>query len=398
MNTQVTEYELDFEEMELDPYPTYAEMRENAPVVFVPQMDLWMLTRWDDVETVAADKEHWISPRGLGRLDRTFGEPNILTSDGEVHDVLRGSIDPGLRPRAVNGYVEELVRPIAADLASGLRAADGAELVSEYLEPVSVLALGALAGLGDLDSATLMNWFQGLIIGSANSTNDPKMFEASDAVIREMEAYVDPILDKLEAEPDESLLSHMLFSGMPEGEVRKRSEIYPTYLIIVAGGMQEPAHGASSVLAGLLGQPAQLNQVVEDRSLIPRAIVEGLRWIAPIGQSVRSPLVDTEVGGVTIPKGAVVNAMIASANRDERRFERPDEFDINRSPNEHMAFGHGNHFCAGHFFARQVMRISMEELFDVFPEIGLDPDHEPIVRGWIFRAPRELRVQWVANN
>lgn len=398
MPTAVDERHLDLEAMEIDPYPVYGEMRDESPVAYIPELDLWMVTRWDDVEHVAAGKEIWGSPKTLYRLNRTFGEPNILTSEGPQHDSQRAAIDPGLRPRAVNGYVDELVRPIAGGLIADLAAKGGAELVSEFLEPVSVLGLGALMGLGDLDSDTLRNWFQGLITGAGNATHKEARFDVAASVIEEIESYVNPILDDLENDPDDSLLSHMLFSGMPEGKARPRSEIFPTYNIILAGGMQEPGHAGATVMLGLLTNTDQLRQVIDDSSLIPKAVIEGLRWIAPIGQSVRSPLEDTEIGKVVIPKGAIVNAMIASANRDERKFQRPDEFDINRSPNEQMAFGHGTHFCAGHFFARQLQRIALDELLSAFPSIELDPEYEPVVRGWVFRAPQELRVRWMETG
>ena len=386
--------ELDLAQMQVDPYPTYAHLRREAPVAFAPQLDLWMVTRWRDVEAVASGRETWGSPAGLDRLNRTFGEPNILTADGDEHASLRAGIDQVLRPRAVNAYVDDLVRPLARELVGPLRAAGGGELVAEYLEPLSVLALGELLSLGDLDAETLRRWFKELQRGSGNTAGDPAGFAAADAAVAEIEAHVDPVLDRLEAEPDDSLLSHMLFPAGAQQPPRPREEIYPSYLITISGGMREPSHAGASTMLGLLTNPEQLAQVVADPGLVSRAIAEGLRWIAPIAQAVRSPREDTELAGVTIPAGALVQAVIASANRDEQKFERPDEFDISRSPNAHMSFGHGAHFCAGNFFARQLLRIGLEELLAAMPALELDPEHgEPEVRGFMFRAPTALHVR-----
>ena len=386
------DFPLDLDQMQVDPYPTYAEMRRSAPVAFVPQLNLWMVTRWRDVEAVATNRELWGSPVGLDRLNRTFGAPNVLTANGSEHEMQRVGIDAVLRPRAVNAYVDGLIRPLAAGLIGSLRARGEAELVAEYLEPLSVLGLGSLLSLGDLDADTLRRWFKEMQAGSGNTAGDSAGFAVADNATAEIEAHVDPILDRLEANPDDSLLSHMLFGGRPEGSPRPRAEIYPTYCIVISGGMREPSHAGASTLLGLLTHRGQLQLVVADPAIVPRAIVEGLRWIAPIAQAVRTPFEDVELAGVTIPAGTIVNAVLASANRDEEKFERPDEFDLTRSPNAHLAFGHGAHFCAGNFFARQLLRIGLEELLVAFPSMRLE--REPEVRGFMFRAPVELRVSW----
>jgi aromatic O-demethylase, cytochrome P450 subunit len=391
MPADIAAFSLDLEQMAIDPYPTYREMRAVAPVAFVPELGVWMVTRWDDVEAVATDRDTWGSPAGLDRLDRTFGEPNILTADGDVHASLRLGIDKRLRPRAVGGYVDDLVRPTARRLAERLRDGGEAELVAEYLEPLSVLVLGELLSLGDLGADALRRLFKELQQGSGNTTGDPTRFAVSDGAVAEIMAHVDPILDRLEEEPDGSLLAHMLHAG---GAPRPRSEIYPSFLIVMSGGMREPVHAGATTLLGLLTNPDQLEQVITDPKLITRAIVEGLRWIAPIAQAVRSPVTDAELAGVPLPAGAMVHAVVASANRDERRFQRPDEYDLARSPNAHLSFGHGRHFCAGNFFARQMLRIGLEELLHAVPALRLDPEAgEPRVHGLMFRAPVELRVR-----
>jgi cytochrome P450 len=392
MTVATVEQHLDFVELDIDPYPTYARLRREAPVAYLPELDLWLLTRWDDCESVASDRQRWPSP-AINRLNRSFGTPNLLTTSGDEHQLLRDAVDPPLRPRSVNGYIEDLVRPIAQSVIRELSGAGQAELISQYLEPVSVLGLGALLGLGDLDANTLRRWFHDLVVGAGNLTDDPANYEICDEASAEIEAYVDPILDVLERHPDDSVLSHLLHDGMPDGQVRPRSAVYPTYKIIIAGGMQEPGHGAGTTMLGLLTNPEQLQRLVADPRLVGRAVSEGLRWIAPIGQAVRSPVADTEVRGVVIPRGATVHASLASANRDEAQFSSADEFDIDRT-SSHMAFGHGEHFCSGHFFARQLERIAIAEIISAFPSMEVDPERATVVRGWLFRAPRELPVRW----
>jgi cytochrome P450 len=147
------------------------------------------------------------------------------------------------------------------------------------------------------------------------------------------------------------------------------------------------------VLAGLL-EAGQWRDVVDDPALIPRAVDEGIRWVAPIGTQIRTTRVDVEIGGTVIPRGATVAALLGSANRDAAVFDAPDRFDLHRDPqvlrHAQAAFGFGKHFCSGHAFARAQIRIAFEVLVERFPDLTADPDRPPAFRGWEFRAPTTL--------
>ena len=160
--------------------------------------------------------------------------------------------------------------------------------------------------------------------------------------------------------------------------------------------MQEPGHAAGSTLLGLFTRPDQLARLyAAPAETAPLAVHEGLRWIAPIGMIDRAARRDVTVGGFNIPAGAQLEIVVASANRDERQFADPDEFDIDRSSRAHQAFGGGAHFCAGHFFARQAEQIMIEELVRHLPDLAQDGDAR--VTGWMFRAPKSLPVSWTAG-
>ena len=170
----------------------------------------------------------------------------------------------------------------------------------------------------------------------------------------------------------------------------------PSLKVILLGGMQEPGHGAGTVLFGLLTHPEQMATVrAGDEVELAAAIEEGMRWISPIGTQGRRTREPVELGGVELPAGEPVAAVIASANRDEARFERADEFDVSRERARLATFGFGRHFCSGHAFARHLERIALRELLERLPRLELDPAHEVPFSGWEFRAPRELRVRWV---
>jgi cytochrome P450 len=381
--------------LDLDPYPWYARMRDEAPVAYVPWAQVHFLTRWEECYRVGTDREAFRGAEHHRTVNRVFGQPNILTSVDPDHRDLRAGVDPHLRPRQVNGYIEDLARPLMHEHLASIRERGAAELMGEVLEPVSVRALGELLGL-PFGPDVLRRWFHGLNVGVSNRGGDPAAFASADAIAAEIEEAVEPLLDELERRPTHSLLSHMLHEGTADGRPRSRDRIYPTLKVILLGGMQEPGHGAGSTLLGLFGRPDQLRRVVADPSLVPAAVTEGLRWLAPIGSVEREALTAVRVGDVDLEPGDIVEVVMASANRDGRRFDRPDEFDLDRPRLAHMAFGNGEHFCSGHYFSRQLERIMVEELLAALPGLRRDPDREPVVRGWNFRAPKVLHVLWDA--
>jgi cytochrome P450 len=387
--------QIDPDALDADPYPTYARLRDEAPVAWMPWADAWLVTRWSDCEAIGTDRENFAGASNHPTLNRVFGEPNILTSRGDEHRDLRDSVDPPLRPRAVNGYIDDLVRPIVRERLAELRGRGEAELMGDFFEPVSVRGLGELLGLG-VDDDTLRRWFHELNVGLSSSDLDPAKIGRADVVTAEIEERITPLLERLVDAPDESMLSHMLHGGRSEGDPRAPDQVMPSLKIILLGGMQEPGHAAGSTLLGLLGRPDQLARVAADTALVPTAVTEGLRWIAPIGWTERQAVRDVEVGGVEIAEGDVVEIVVASANRDAARFERADEYDLDRRRQSHMAFGNGEHFCSGHFFSRQLERIALEELLPALPGLRLDPDREPVVTGFVFRAPQQLPVRWDA--
>jgi cytochrome P450 len=381
------------QDLEDDPYPLYARMRREAPVCFVPAVNIWLVTRWADVEYVAKTPEIFTAAVKTSPVERTFGKPTILTTDGPVHKELRAGIDPKYKPKAVASYIEALVRPIADEYLDGVLSRGGGDLMADYFEPISTLSLAQSFGFHDIDMPTLRRWFYGLAQGAINFENDPERQKIGDAVSAEITAAADIIFDRLERTPDHSALSHMLHDGMPAGETRPRALLLPTVKVTLLGGMQEPGHGAGSVLVGLLSNPEQLADVRQSLdALLPKAVDEGLRWVAPIGTQTRETTCAVELGGVTIPEGVAVGALVSSASRDEARFTEPDRFNIHRNEGSHAAFGFGQHFCSGRWFAREQVIVALRVLLGRTAEIALVPDKLPTFRGWEFRAPTSLHV------
>lgn len=382
------------EQLDHDPYPVYARMRRESPVCFVPAVGLWFVTRWADVERAASSPEVIDSAVTPSPLDRVMGGKSILVLDGEPQKKLRAMLDPSLRPRVVEASTPGLVEPLVESLLDRLAGRGEAELMSEYFEPVSVLSLGRVLGLGHLDGDTLRRWFHGLAEGAINFEDDPARWQVADATGAEIDRELAPVLERMWAEPDGSTISTMLQHA--EGTFEQRvTQILPTLKVILLGGMQEPGHAAGTTLAGLLAAGQAAAVAADPGRLLRDAIEEGLRWVSPIGTQTRRTKVDVELGGVTVPAGENLGVLVSSANRDEAVWgPDADVFDLYRPRRNHAAFGFGPHFCSGHHFSRVQMRIALQRLLERLPGLRLHPERPPVFTGWEFRAPRNLDVLW----
>jgi cytochrome P450 len=385
-NQRAVAVDVTVEELERDPYPIYRRLRAEQPVAWVPAVGLWFVTRWDDVTAVGKHHDVFAAAVEGSPLERTFG-PNLLTVDGDRHRRMRASLGPALREAAVDRYAAAVVTPIVERLLAPIADRGHAELNAELLEPVSVLSLGSVLGLGELDADTLRRWFAGLAAGGANFEGDPIKQARGDETSREIDETVRPIMDRLLRDPDGSVLSRML-RGLT------REETLSNLKLILLGGMQEPGHGAANAMFGALSHPEVREALLADPGLSDRAIEEGLRWLSPVGTMTRQVVQRVELGGVPLPAGAPVAAVLASANRDERHWADPDRMDLARQEGGHRAFGFGAHFCAGSLLARYEMVIPFRALFERCPKLRLVPGQEVEIDGWEFRGVKRLPVCW----
>jgi cytochrome P450 len=379
------------EELDRDPYPIYARLRRDAPVCLVPAAGLWFVTRWADVEEAATRFDVFAARVDPSPLERTMGAERILLLDGEPQRRLRAMLDPALRPRVVDATAPDLLEPLVAELLDGLEGSDEAELMAEYFEPVSVLGLGRVLGLGHLDGDTLRRWFHGLSEGAVDVEDDPATWGMSDALAAEIDEELAPLFERLHRDPDGSTISTML--ALAEGTLEERvATILPTLKVILLGGMREPGHAAGSTLVGLL-ESRQVRAVTDDLTLVRDAVEEGLRWVSPIGMQTRRAVRDVELGGVHVPAGTNLGLLVSSANRDEDVWgPTADAFDLFRPRRNHAAFGFGPHVCPGDHVSRVQMRIALARLLERHPRLRLDRGRPPEFDGWELRGPQHLHV------
>lgn len=381
-------------DLERDPYPIYAELRALAPAVKMPCLDVWMVTRWADVESACNDPAAFPAHVENSPTDRTLGGVSMMTTDGEEARRRRRPFDPTLRPRAIDATMPPVFAQVCGDRLDALaRMGGGADLVHDYFEPVSVRSLAHLMGIAHLvDDPTLTRWFAALAGGVSNYEGDPAKTARCDAAVAEIEGVLLPEFERKEAAPDESLISHLLRGS--EGTFEERIALaLPSFKLVLLGGLQEPAHGSATVTERLLAHPDQLAAVRADPTRIPAAVEEGLRWTAPIGNLLRGIAPGTSLGGMELPAGERAILIVASANRDREIWgPTADDFDIARPKRGHLAFATGPHFCIGHAFARSQLAASIGMLLERFPNLRADPAEPAVYGGHEYRSPKSLRV------
>ncbi|MBD0289735.1 MAG: cytochrome P450 [Thermoleophilia bacterium] len=390
--SQATTYgsQVTLEELERDPYPIYKRLREAAAAVYVDAVGLWLVTRWDDVSYVDKTPELFTGETEPSTLNRTFGK-NLLGSEGEYHARIRSIIYPAFRVQAIGHYPDEVIAPIAHDLIDGFAGRGEVEFVSEFAEPLSTRVVKRTLGLGAIEDDTLRRWFVELATGAANFEDDPEKQAVADGASREVNETIQPLLDRLEREPDDTVLSNMLHSEVG-GERLTREEIQANLKVMIVGGLQAGTDLIALSLWALLSHPEQAEQVKADPGLVNQAIEEGARWHSPVGTSTRQTTRDTELRGSKLEKGALVAAVLASANRDERNWTDPDSFDIHRREGAHLAFATGSHLCLGARLGRYEARTSWRILFERLPNLRLDEDRPTKITGWEFRSPQHLHL------
>jgi cytochrome P450 len=390
--SQVSTYgsRVTLEELESDPYPIYKRLRDEEPVSFVDAVGLWLVTRWDDVGYVDKTPALFTGETEPSTLNRTFGK-NLLGSEGEYHQRIRSIVYPAFRVNAIGHYPDDVIAPIASELIDAFAGRGEVEFVSEFAEPLSTKVVKRTLGLGDIDDDTLRRWFVELATGAANFEADPEKQAIADGASREVNETIQPILDRLETDPDDTVLSNMLHSEV-DGERLRREEIQSNLKVMVVGGLQAGTDLIALSLWALLSHPEQAEEVKADPALVNQAIEEGARWHSPVGTSTRQTTQDVEIGGVRLEKGALVAAVLASANRDERNWTDPDRYDVHRREGAHLAFATGPHLCLGARLGRYEARTSWRILFDRLPNLRLDPDRPTEISGWEFRSPHLLHL------
>lgn len=375
-------------EINADPYPTYARLREEAPAYYNDRHDFWVLSRHADVEKALVDWETFSSTRSdildLIKADIEFPSGVILFEDPPVHTMHRGLMSRVFTPRRM-AALEDQVREYCIDCLDPLVGASSFDIIAELAQQLPMKVISMLLGIPEEDQVAVRNKTDRNLRTEPGKPMQIKEEEVGSGKM--FEDYIDWRADH----PSDDLMTQLINAEFEDedGETRTltRQEV-STYTAVLAGAGNETTGRLIGWLAKVLAEhPDQRREVVEDRSLLGRVIDETLRF-EPTGHSIaRYVTHDVEYHGTTIPAGSAVLLSMAAANRDPRRYADPDRFDIHREDIAHLTFGFGLHYCLGASLARLEGRVALDELLNRFPEWDVDPEQMELaptttVRGW----------------
>ncbi|MGW3134886.1 cytochrome P450 [Streptomyces sp. NPDC001139] len=376
-------------EVSSDPYPVMGRARTEAPVFFHPGMNMWFLTRYEDLDEATRDSETYSSTMTkslpaptLRTLADLFpnGFPYLATSlvnsDPPEHDRLRKRFHRLFTPRAVAAW-EPIVRAVVDELIDAFSAGRRTDLMENFCRPLAPRVTVAVFGMPD-GSAERIKGF----VDSWARLHDPAL-PAGDIVRhgQRLQDYYDLIASLVEdraARPRDDLMTDMVRACRDdtEGSLDDRETI-AVITAFLLGGIELPAYMLGSAVHALLSHPSTLRRVVHDPDLIPAVIEESLRYRSPLLGLTRITTCPVRVRGVDIPAGAVVQMLWASGNHDEHRFPGAETFDIDRrDARRHLSFGAGAHYCIGASLARLEGRVALEQLLTRLPGLRLDPEGE----------------------
>lgn len=385
---------VDPQTMMRDPYDTYARLRTESPVAWAPALNKYLVTGYHECHAVELDQTVYsagVSGSGATMI-RALGETPMLRKDDPEHAIERKAINPTLRPKAI-AQVWAPIFERNAERFLGVLADSGprnAELNRDFAAPLASQNLIDMLGLPGVDPTTMSRWSHALIAGTGNLLDDADIWLAADTARIEIDELLSDLIPHYTAHPDHSITSALVGSGLPHRTVAANVKL------TIAGGMNEPQHMVTNTVWALDNHPDQRQAVLSDPLLWPSVFDETVRWLSPIGMYPRETTRPTVLGGIALPAGAPLGVVVASANRDAHHIsERPNEFDIHRRKQPHLAFGSGVHLCAGHWAAKSsVGQIAIPKLYDEFPGLRVDRGRTTEWNGWVFRGLTSLPVTW----
>ncbi|MCP5060317.1 MAG: cytochrome P450 [bacterium] len=380
-------------------------LRQNEPVRWSEKDELWTVANFDDVVAVSKDQATFTS--GLGVRPGNDVKLGLIDEEEPRHGQLRGMINKGFTPRMVK-ILEKTFREITDEAIDSVAAKGECEFVTEIAVPLPLRLIAAMIGIRDADYDKFHHWSDTMIAADGNM-DDPVITARAGQSYLEYATYVTPIIEDRRKNPKDDLVS-ILTGAKDSGLLKKYDETGPTtdaigdpdlqndeliklMVILMVAGNETTRNGISAGMQLLIENPEARQRLIDDPSLIPNAVEEMVRLATPVRSFGRTATRDTELGDQKIKAGQTVLLLYPSANRDERQFDDPDRFDIDRAPH-HLGFGIGNHFCLGANLARMEMRVAIQEILRRLPDMEYTAGGPVLVPSALVRTCAEMKVRF----
>ncbi|HEX5120154.1 MAG TPA: cytochrome P450 [Pseudonocardiaceae bacterium] len=368
-------------ELTAGPHPLLARLRATEPVSWLPELDGWLVTRYDlavrvmrDAATFTVDDPRFSTAQVVG--------PSMLSLDGAEHARHRAAFAGYFRPREVADRYDAFVAARTRELVDRLRPAGRAELRRELAGPLAVAVMAWSLGLPGDATDRMLGWYDAIVAAVDDISAGRQPGPAADAAVGELRGSV---TTSVEYGRSALLTEAATALDLPE--------VFSNAAVLMFGGIETTEGMTANVVAHLLGHPDQLALVERDRSLVPVAVEESLRLEPAAAVVDRYAVRDVALGDARIRQGDLVRVSLTGANRDPAVFGDPDTFDVRRTNlRQQLAFAHGPHFCVAADLARLQARTVVETVLDRLPGLRLDSPAVP--RGLVFRKPTAVNVRW----
>jgi len=378
------EFNIDYDEFSKDPYPVLSQLRDTAPISFVPQLNAVLMSKHEDIFICEKNISIFSSIQPDGLMTRLMGQ-NMMRKDGEEHKKERHIIFPTVSPKTTQNVWKQKFIDHTKEILDSLAYQQKIDLVNEFAKPVSAEALKIITGLTNMTWQEMDRVSQGMIDGCANYSQNKKVEENCHNCTASIDFH---IRDRLEQDlgSDPSLLSVFKAKNVTFETISANVKL------AISGGQNEPRDAIAGTIATLLQNPNQLEKIFNGEFDWLKAFEEYARWMSPIGMSPRRIAKDFLYKDFNFFENDRVFLMFGSANRDEEIFENAEKFKLDRNLARAISFGAGPHFCAGAWISKTLIaEVAIPMLFEKFPSIKLLSGVEYF--GWAFRGPKPFFVK-----
>jgi len=355
-----------------EPHAELAWLREHDPVFWDTAGGVWGVTRYDDVLAVSRDTKTFCN--GGGNRPDAPAFPFMINTDDPLHRKRRGLVNKGFTVRRVLDR-QPRIREICVDLIEKARTRGEFDFVGEVAAWLPLIVIGDMLGVEPEHYADVLRWSDDMVRGSG--TTDPQVFARADEAFRQFLEHSYGVLSDRRAKPPQGDLFSILAHAEIDGEKLDDAEIVAEALLILIGGDETTRHVLSGGMYELLQRPDNWRWLREDPRRVPVAVEEMLRWVTPIKNMNRTLRRDAALRGKKLREGDKLLLLYPAANRDPAVFRDPETFDVGRTPNEHLAFGFGAHYCLGASLARLELKVFFEEAVRRLPSIRPASEEPP---------------------
>jgi cytochrome P450 family 142 subfamily A polypeptide 1 len=359
-----------------EPHDAYAWMRQHAPVYYDEANDLWAAASYAAVKQASVDTESFSNAGGIRPKFPPL--PMMIDFDAPEHVRRRRLVSEGFTPRRVRA-MEDRLRRVCDSILDRVCEQGSCDFVKDVAAPLPIIMIGDMLGVAPEDRDDLLRWSDDMLKGQGSP--DPSAMERAANAFAGYMQYIHPVIADRRNTGNTDDLVGVLCHAVIDGDSLDDDSLVHESLLILIGGDETTRHVISGGMEELLAHPDQQAQLAADPgTLMPGAVEEMLRWVSPIKNMTRTATRDVALEGEVIREGQELLLLYPSANRDESVFENADAFDIARSPNPHIAFGFGAHFCLGNQLARLELRVMVERALARLPDLHLAIDRAALPR------------------